>query len=109
MGFAAQTTYWSAVDLHKAVMTNTCAALNRPIREPHPEVAGAVAANLDLLLSGVAVDEHARVTIENEACKLYEASLWAADKRAAEIVLARWCSRLTESHPKKPGAGHGVR
>ena len=34
----------------------------------------------------VAVDEHARVTIENEASKVYEASPWAADKRAAEIV-----------------------
>ena len=31
-------------------------------------------------------DEHARLTIENEASKLYEASPWAADKRAAEIV-----------------------
>ena len=34
----------------------------------------------------VAVDEHARVTIEKVASKLYEASPWAADKRAAEIV-----------------------
>ena len=83
MGFAAQPTYWSAVDLHKGVMTNICEALNRPIRETHPEIA---AAKTDLLLSGVAVDEHAKVTIENEARKLYEASPWAADKRAAEIV-----------------------
>ena len=30
MGFAAQATYWSAVDLHKAVMTSICEALNRP-------------------------------------------------------------------------------
>ena len=86
MGFAAQATYWSAVDLHKAVMTSICEALNRPTREPHPEVATALAAKTDLLLSGVAVDEHATVTIENEASKLYEASPWATDKRAAEIV-----------------------
>ena len=86
MDFAAQATYWSAVDLHKAVMTSICEALNRPIREPHPEVATALAAKTDLLLPGVAVDEHARVTIENEASNLYEASPWAADKRAAEVV-----------------------
>ena len=67
-------------------MTNICEALNRPIREPHPEVASAPAAKTDLLLSGVAVDELARVAIENEASKLYEASPWAADKRAAEVV-----------------------
>ena len=48
-GFAAQATYWSAVDLHKAVMTNKCEALNRPTREPHPEVASALAAKTDLL------------------------------------------------------------
>ena len=81
MGFAAQATYWSAVDLHKAVITNVCEALN-----PHPEVASALAAKTDLLLSGVAVDEHARVTIEKKASKLFETSLSAADKRAAEIV-----------------------
>ena len=86
MGFAAQATYWSAVDLNGAVMTNICEALNRPIREVHPGAAAALAAKADLLLSGVAVDEHARVTIESEASKLYEASPSAADKRAAEIV-----------------------
>ena len=37
-------------------------------------------------LSGVAVDAHAKVTIENEAGILYGASPWAAGKRAAEIV-----------------------
>ena len=31
MGFAAQAPYWSAVDLHKAVMTSICEALNRPL------------------------------------------------------------------------------
>ena len=80
MGFAAQATYWMAV------MTNMCEALNRPIRELHPEIATALAARTDLLLSGVAVSEHARATIESEASQLYEASPWPADKRAAEIV-----------------------
>ena len=86
MGFAAQATYWSAVDLHKAAMTSICDALNRPMREVHPEIAAALAAKIDLLVSGVAVGEHARVAIENEAGKLHEASPWAADKRSAEIV-----------------------
>ena len=86
MGFAAQATSWSAVDLHKAVMTSICEALDRPIREVHPEVAAALTAKTDLLLSGVNVDEFARVAIENEASELCEASPWAADKRAAEIV-----------------------
>ena len=67
-------------------MTNICEALNRPTRGMHPEIAAAIAAKTDLLLSGVAVDERAKVTIENEAGKLYEASPWAADTRAAEIV-----------------------
>ena len=75
MGFAAQATYWSAV------MTNLCEALNRPMLEAHPEVAGALAAKTDLLLSGSLL-----MRIENEAGKLYEASPWAADKRATEIV-----------------------
>ena len=86
MGFAAQATYWSAVDLQKAVMPRICEALNRPIREPHPDVANALAAKVDLLLSGVAVDEHAGVAVENEASKVYEASPWALDKRAVDIV-----------------------
>ena len=85
VGFAAQATYWSAVDLHNAVMTNICEALNRPTREVHPEIQAALAAKTGLLLSGVAVDEHARMAIETEASKLYEASPWAVDKRAAEI------------------------
>ena len=69
MGFTAQATYWSAVDLHKAVMPRICEALNRPIREPHPDVANALAAKVDLLLSGVAVDEHARVAVETRPSK----------------------------------------
>ena len=52
MGFAAQATYWSAVDLHKAFMSNICAALNRPLREPHPEEAIVLAAKADLLVAG---------------------------------------------------------
>ena len=67
-------------------MANLCEALNRPIREPHPEVATALAAKADLLLSGVAVGERARITVEKEASNLYDPSLWAADKRAAEVV-----------------------
>ena len=42
MGYAAQATYWSAVDLHEAVMSNICDALKRPLREPHPEDATAL-------------------------------------------------------------------
>ena len=37
-------------------------------------------------ICSVAVDEYARVMIEDEASKSYEASPWRADKRAAEIV-----------------------
>ena len=85
-GFAAQATCWSAVDLHKAVMSKICAALNRPLRVPHPEEATALTAKADLLVAGVAVDEYARVMIENEASIVYKARPWAADKRAAEIV-----------------------
>ena len=36
MGFAAQATYWSAVDLRKAVMTTVCEALGRPLQGAHP-------------------------------------------------------------------------
>ena len=86
MGFAAQATYWSAVDLHRTVMPRICEALNRPIREPHPDVANAMAAKVDLLLSGVAVDTHATVAIEFEAGKLYDSSPWVVDRRAAEII-----------------------
>ena len=52
MGYGAQATYWSAVDLHKAVMSNICDALRRPLREPHPEEATALAAKADLLATG---------------------------------------------------------
>ena len=47
MGCAAQATYWSAVDLHKAVVSNICLALRRPLREPHPEEATALTAKAD--------------------------------------------------------------
>ena len=73
-------------------MTSICEALNRTIREPHPEVASDLAAETDLLLSGVAVDEHARVTVENDASLVYEASPWAADMRAVEIVRHGSCA-----------------
>ena len=36
LGFSAQSTYWSAIDLHTAVMPNVCGALNRPHSEKHP-------------------------------------------------------------------------
>ena len=41
--------------------------------------------NLDYVTPDT-IDEYARVMVENDASKLYEASPWAADKRAAEIV-----------------------
>ena len=75
MGFAAQATYWSAVDLHKAVMTSICEALDRPLQGAHPEETTALAAKADLLMAGVAVDDYAKVMVQNDA-----------DKRAAEIV-----------------------
>ena len=49
MGFAAQATYWSAVNLHKAVMTTICGALGRPLQGAHPEEVTALAAKADLL------------------------------------------------------------
>ena len=52
MGFAAQATYLSAVDLHKAVMTTICGALGRPLQGAHPEEVTALAAKADLLTAG---------------------------------------------------------
>ena len=52
MGFAAQATYWSAVDLHKAFMTTICEALGRPLQGAHPEEVTALAAKADLLTAG---------------------------------------------------------
>ena len=43
-GSAAQATYWSAVDLYKAVMTGICEALNRLLRGAHLEKTTALAA-----------------------------------------------------------------
>ena len=40
----------------------------------------------DLLTAGFAVDDYAKVMVEHEASLVYEASPWAVDKRAAEIV-----------------------
>ena len=67
-------------------MSSICVALNRPLREPHPEEATALAAKADLVVAGVAVDEHTRAMVENDASKVHELSPWAADNRAAEIV-----------------------
>ena len=75
MGYAAQATYWSAVDLHRAVMPNICEALDRPLRGVHPEETPALAAKADLLAKGVAVEEHARVVVETHVSKVHEASL----------------------------------
>ena len=105
MGFAAQATYWSAVDLHKAVMTNICEALNRPIREVHLEETAALAAKADLLMAGVAVDDYSRVMVENEASKVYEASPWAVDRRAAEIVRP---ALVQTAHRVQPKAWSGT-
>ena len=58
MGFAAQATYWSAIDLRKAAMSIICEALDTPLRAAHLEGMTALAAEADLLLSGVAVDEY---------------------------------------------------
>ena len=52
----------------------------------HPEETTALPTKADLLVAGVADDEYARVMVENDASKVYEASPWAAYKRAAEIV-----------------------
>ena len=71
--------------------------------------AAALAAKTDLLSSGVAVDEHARVAIENEASNLYEASPWAEEKRAVEIVRLAPVLTADGGPAKKPSTGHGVR
>ena len=95
MGFAAQATLWSAVDLHKAVMTNVCEALNKPKREPHPEVATALAAKTDLLLSGVAVVSEKRLRTKPASC-----ARRARGQRISELQrsFARLlCRRLTAS------------
>ena len=60
-------------------MTNICEALKRPIREVHPEIATAPAAKTDLLFSGSAVEDYARVLVENDASLVYEASPWAVE------------------------------
>ena len=67
MGFAAQATYWSAVDLHKAVMTTICEALCRPLQGTHPEEVTALDAKADLLTAGVAVHDYAKVVEERES------------------------------------------
>ena len=61
--------YWSAVDLHEAVMPITCEALDRPLQGMDPEETTAPAAKADLLLAGVAVEDYARVMAETDASK----------------------------------------
>ena len=80
MGFAAQATYWLGVELHRAVMTTICEALDRPLQGAHPEEMTALAAKADLLMAGVAVDHYAKVMVEHEASLVYGASPWAVDK-----------------------------
>ena len=77
MGLAAQATYWSAVDLHEAVMSTICEALDRPLQGAHPEETTALAAKADLLMAGVAVDDYAMVIVETDASNMCEASPWA--------------------------------
>ena len=100
IGFAAQATYWSAVDLHKAVMSKICEALDRPLQGGHPEGTTALAAKADLLLAGVAVDQYARVMVENDAGIVYEASPWAANRRLQRSSARLLCSRLTMSRQR---------
>ena len=81
-------------------MANLCEALNRPVHEPHPEVAVALAVRTDLLSSGVAFDERAKVAIENEASKLCEAGPWVMDMRVAESVRPAYVQILDRIPPK---------
>ena len=70
----------------RLLWTTICGALGRPLQGAHPDEVTALAAKADLLTAGVAVDDHAKVTVEHEASLVHEASPWAVDKRAAEIV-----------------------
>ena len=93
LGFAARATYWSAFDLRKAVMPSICDALNRPIREVHPEATAALAVKADLLTVGVAAP-----------------SPWAADMEAAEVIRPALV-QMTDNVPPKSVARdmHGPR
>ena len=93
--------------MHKAAMPRICEALNRPIREAHLDVAYALAAKTDLLLSGVAVDEYAKFMIDTESNKLYEASPWVFDKRAAEVVRPAPVQMEDRIPAKELGERHG--
>ena len=70
LGFAAQATYWSAVELHLAIMPNMCCALHRQRSERHLEETHALAAKTALRTAGVAVDDHAGVQLECDARKV---------------------------------------
>ena len=108
IGFAAQATYWSAFDLHKAVMPIICEALDRPLQGMRPEETTALAVMADLRLAGVAVDDHARVMVETDASTVYEASPLAADKRVAEIVRPALVQSADNVSPKSPARAYGV-
>ena len=86
LGFAAQATYWSAVELHMAIMPNMCCALHRQHSERHLEETLALAAKTALPTAGVAVDDHAVVQLECDARKVLESSPCAGDKEAAEVI-----------------------
>ena len=86
LGFAAQATYWSAVELHKAIMSNMCSSLHSQHSERHLEETLALAAKTALLTNGVAVDDHAVVQLECDARKVLESSPCAGDKEAAEVI-----------------------
>ena len=89
-------------------MTSIFEALNRPLRGMHPEETTALAAKADLRLAGVAVDDYARVMVETDASKVYEASPWAVDKRVAEIVRLAPVQSADNVSPKSLARAHGV-
>ena len=78
LGFAAQATFWSVVDLNLAVMPRTCEALGRPFVGHHPDCE---------LLAVVAVDLKANVQMEHEARTVYDQRPWAQDKAYADAVV----------------------
>ena len=61
MGFAAQATFWSAVDLLSAVMPRVCEALGRPIFGLH----------LDVAMAQVVIGQRAGVQMEHGASTTY--------------------------------------
>ena len=85
-GFAAQATHWSAVDLHRAVMTTVCEALGRPLQGAHlEEVTTGGSKGGPCSRQGSPLMITPRSWSSTKPAQ-FEASPWAADKRAAEIV-----------------------